>query len=132
MEHSSVVLAFALTLGAGLATGIGSTLAFFSKGGNPKFLSGALGFSAGVMIYVSFVEILPKARSALIDAVGLHLGSWITVGAFFAGIAFIAAIDALVPAYENPHETHRSGWPAWSWACWLWPSACSCFYEPAI
>lgn len=107
MEHSSVLLAFALTLGAGLATGIGSTLAFFSRGAAPKFLSGALGFSAGVMIYVSFVEILPKARESLVDPLGLHLGNWLTIGAFFAGIALIAVIDALVPSYENPHEAHR-------------------------
>ncbi|MDZ7762618.1 MAG: zinc transporter ZupT [Desulfovermiculus sp.] len=107
MEHSSVLLAFSLTLGAGLATGIGSTLAFFSRGANPKFLAGALGFSAGVMIYVSFVEILPKARDSLVHPLGLHLGSWLTVGAFFAGIALIAVIDALVPSYENPHEAHR-------------------------
>ncbi|MFP4049017.1 MAG: zinc transporter ZupT [Desulfovermiculus sp.] len=107
MEHSSVFLAFALTLGAGLATGIGSTLAFFSRGANPKFLSGALGFSAGVMIYVSFVEILPKARDSLVPSLGLHLGSWLAVGSFFAGLALIAIIDALVPSYENPHEAHR-------------------------
>ncbi|MFO7803086.1 MAG: zinc transporter ZupT [Desulfovermiculus sp.] len=107
MEHSSLFLAFGLTLGAGLATGVGSTLAFFSRGANPKFLSGALGFSAGVMIYVSFMEILPKARSSLIESLGLHMGSWLTVGAFFAGIACIATIDALVPSYENPHEAHR-------------------------
>jgi ZIP family zinc transporter len=107
MEYTSVALAFTLTLGAGLATGIGSTLAFFSRGANPKFLSGALGFSAGVMIYVSFVEILPKAREALVLPLGLHAGSWVTIGAFFAGIALIALIDALVPSYENPHEAHR-------------------------
>ncbi len=107
MEHTSLLLAFGLTLGAGLATGIGSTLAFFSRGANPKFLAGALGFSAGVMIYVSFVEILPKARESMVDPLGLHMGSWVTIGAFFAGIGLIAVIDALVPSYENPHEAHR-------------------------
>ena len=55
MFDHAVLLAFSLTLLAGLATGIGSAMAFFAKQTNTKFLSLALGFSAGVMIYVSFV-----------------------------------------------------------------------------
>ncbi len=54
MIDEKYLFAFALTLFAGLATGIGSLMAFFSKKFNPNFLSAALGFSAGVMIYVSF------------------------------------------------------------------------------
>ena len=67
MQHSSntILFAFALTLFAGLSTGIGSALAFYTKQTNKKFLSGALGFSAGVMIYVSFIEIFPKANESL-------------------------------------------------------------------
>ena len=57
MLEGNVLFAFALTLFAGLSTGIGSALAFYSKKTNEKFLSAALGFSAGVMIYVSFVEL---------------------------------------------------------------------------
>lgn len=59
-EH--VLLALGLTLFAGLATGIGSLIAFFTTRTNKKFLSIALGFSAGVMIYVSLVEIFVKAK----------------------------------------------------------------------
>jgi ZIP family zinc transporter len=66
----------------------------------------ALGFSAGVMIYVSFVEILTKAKTELTAALGNGPGTWLTVGAFFGGIALIALIDWLVPNYENPHELH--------------------------
>jgi hypothetical protein len=65
MEWSPVAIAFALTLLAGLATGIGSALALFARTTNTRFLSAALGFSAGVMIYVSFVEILADARAGL-------------------------------------------------------------------
>jgi ZIP family zinc transporter len=82
-EMSNILIAFVLTLFAGLSTGIGSAIAFFSKHTNTKFLSLALGFSAGVMIYVSFIEIFSKARESLVDAIGLHLGSWITVASFF-------------------------------------------------
>ena len=52
-----VYSAFALTLIAGMATGIGSIMALFSKRTNTKFLAGSLGFSAGVMVYVSMMEI---------------------------------------------------------------------------
>ncbi|MBE0642426.1 MAG: zinc transporter ZupT [Bacteroidales bacterium] len=104
MFDQNVVLAFALTLGAGLATGIGSAIGFFSKRTNTKFLSLALGFSAGVMIYVSFVEILAKARISLSEAAGDIPGAWMTAGGFFAGIFLIAIIDRLIPSAENPHE----------------------------
>ena len=108
MEHSNIWLAFGLTLFAGLATGIGSIIGFASKEFNPKFLSGALGFSAGVMIYVSFVEILVKAKDLLTSVYGVRQGSWITAAAFFAGMAIIAAIDKLVPYFHNPHEIHTA------------------------
>jgi ZIP family zinc transporter len=101
---STIAFALGLTVFAGLATGVGSALAFVSKKFNPKFLSGALGFSAGVMIYVSFIEIFAKARESLAVPFGEVKGYWITTIAFFGGIAIIAVIDKLIPAYENPHE----------------------------
>ena len=106
MELNTVLFAFGLTLFAGLATGIGSALAFFTRSTNTRFLSTALGFSAGVMIYVSFVEIFVKARDELTAAQGDVVGTWITVLSFFGGIALIALIDKMVPNYENPHELH--------------------------
>ncbi|HAE42209.1 MAG TPA: zinc transporter ZupT [Clostridiales bacterium] len=108
MQHSSntILFAFALTLFAGLSTGIGSALAFYTKQTNKKFLSGALGFSAGVMIYVSFIEIFPKANESLQAVLGVSQGLWATTIAFFGGIALIALIDKFVPSYENPHEIH--------------------------
>lgn len=104
MFQGSILFAFGLTLFAGLSTGVGSTLAFYTKKTNKKFLSAALGFSAGVMIYVSLVEIFAKARQSLETAYGGTKGYWITTIAFFAGIALIALIDKLVPKEENPHE----------------------------
>jgi ZIP family zinc transporter len=100
-------IAFGLTLLAGLATGIGSLLAFFTSTTNTKFLSLALGFSAGVMIYVSMIEIIVKARDALVSAIGLEPGNWLTVGAFFLGMLVIALIDRLVPSQGNPHELKK-------------------------
>lgn len=103
-ELNDILIAFALTLFAGLSTGIGSAIAFFTKHTNTKFLSVALGFSAGVMIYVSFVEIFFKAKESLIEAIGYYPGSWVTVASFFGGIALIAIIDKFIPSAENPHE----------------------------
>lgn len=104
MNWQNVLFAFGLTVFAGLSTGIGSMLAFFSKKTNTRFLSAALGFSAGVMIYVSLVEIFVKAKDSLTAAMGTTKGYWVTTIAFFGGIAFIALIDKLVPSFENPHE----------------------------
>lgn len=99
-----IMFAFLLTLFAGLSTGIGSIIAFFAKKTNKKFLSVSLGFSAGVMIYVSMIEIFVKAKDALTSEMGDKPGAWITVIAFFGGMFLIAVIDKLIPAEENPHE----------------------------
>ena len=107
MESGNFWFAFGLTLFAGLSTGIGSALAFFTKSTNTRFLSVSLGFSAGVMVYVSFVEILQKARISLIPTYGEKLAAWYAVLAFFAGILIIALIDKLIPSSENPHEIKR-------------------------
>lgn len=101
---SSFLPAFGMTLLAGLSTGIGSLIALLWRHTNRKFLSVALGFSAGVMIYVSLVEILDKARTALAGELGDRTGNWATVAAFFGGMLVIALIDKLIPEGENPHE----------------------------
>ncbi|MCD1145813.1 zinc transporter ZupT [Kocuria sp. LUK] len=98
------LLASALTLFAGLATGAGSLLALTTRRTDAKFLSVSLGFSAGVMIYVSLVEIFVKAQDSLVAVLGARAGAWATVGGFFGGILLIAVIDRLVPARANPHE----------------------------
>jgi ZIP family zinc transporter len=105
LETGNVLFALGLTVFAGLSTGIGSAIAFFAKKFDHRFLSGSLGFSAGVMIYVSFVEIFAKAKMSLEAAYGAKTGYQLTVLSFFAGMAVIAIIDKLVPSYENPHET---------------------------
>lgn len=98
--------ALALTAFAGLSTGFGSAIAFFARRTNYRFLSVATGFSAGVMLYVSFVEIFFKGAEALVECLGDYWGHWANAASFFAGIILIAVIDYLIPAAENPHETH--------------------------
>lgn len=103
----NLLLAFGLTLMAGLATGIGSVIAFFTSTTNTKFLSLTLGFSAGVMIYVSMVEIFVKAKDALVSSLGIELGNWMTVVGFFGGMLMIALIDKFIPKQGNPHELKK-------------------------
>ena len=104
ISTSNLILAFSLTLFAGLSTGVGSALAFFTKQTNTKFLSASLGFSAGVMIYVSMVEIFVKARDSLEMIYGYPRGYAYTTIAFFIGIFIMAIIDKVIPDGENPHE----------------------------
>ena len=103
-DPGTVLFALSLTLFAGLSTGVGSALAFFAKTTNARFLTASLGFSAGVMIYVSMIEIFVKARESLSAAAGEFQGYLLTTVAFFSGILLIAIIDKLVPSFENPHE----------------------------
>lgn len=104
MEPNTFLYAFALTLFAGLATGIGSLIALVARRTNKSLLAFSLGLSAGVMIYVSFVELFSEAQHSLGETFGERLGNLYTVLAFFGGVALIALIDFLVPSNENPHE----------------------------
>jgi ZIP family zinc transporter len=104
-----ILFGFIVTLFAGLSTGIGSAIAFFARRTNYRFLAAALGFSGGVMVYVSFVEIFRKAEIALNDVYGSPGGAWATVAGFFGGMVLMGVIDWLIPGEENPHEPRTSG-----------------------
>lgn len=107
--NDNILLALLLTMIAGLSTGIGSLIAFFSKRTNTKFLSAALGLSAGVMIYVSFMELMPQSVDLLRTIYSSKEAEVYMLLAFFCGIGMIALIDRLVPEDENPHEIQSSG-----------------------
>lgn len=97
-----VVSALLLTLLAGLSTGIGSLLGLLNRSFRPRLLALSLSFSAGVMLFVSFVEIYPKAREAMTSSLGAAAGQAATLAAFFGGIALIALIDHSLPAHHLP------------------------------
>ena len=103
---NSVLIALGLTVFAGLATGIGSAIAFTAQRTNYRFLSVATGFSAGVMLYVSFVEIFFKGVESLVVRYGDYWGHWINTASFFGGMLLIGLIDNFIPSAENPHEVH--------------------------
>lgn len=106
ISNQDVLWAFALTMIAGLSTGIGSLMAFLSKKTNTKFLSAALGLSAGVMIYVSFMELMQESVAQFSALYSEMTAKICMLLAFFLGIGCIALIDFLVPEDENPHEVH--------------------------
>ena len=106
MDTQTIIIAFLLTLFAGLSTGIGSLIAFVAKRTNTNFLSLALGLSAGVMIYVSFMEMIPRSLGSFTEIYGEKTGMLYLILGFFGGIALIALIDFLVPESRNPHEMH--------------------------
>ncbi len=95
--NGNVLVPFLLTAVAGLATGIGSLISFFVKKTNVWFLSFCLGFSAGVMIYVSFIEIFPKATEALSTSFSDNVAYLYATLAFFCGILSIFLLDLILP-----------------------------------
>ncbi len=99
-NSSGIWFAFGLTLAAGLATGIGSLLAFFTRQSRTRRAALLFGISAGMLLWTAFRELLPLAD--------LDLGSLRLSGAgFFAGFLITALIDRLVPDFGNPHEPMR-------------------------
>ncbi len=103
-----MLFAFLVTLGAGLATAVGAAVGLFARHTNRQFLALALGFSAGVMIYVSFVEILPKAGNYIAQGVSDMTGAVTTAGAFLAGLAGMAIMYRVIPDLEHPELTNPS------------------------
>ncbi|EAI6153656.1 zinc transporter ZupT [Campylobacter jejuni] len=99
-----IFIAILLTLFAGFSTAIGSTIAFFSRKDDLRVLSLGLGFSAGVMIYISFMEILPTALKDFKNHYDSHWAELLGLACFFGGILISLLIDKLIPEDVNPHE----------------------------
>ncbi|MCS6711125.1 zinc transporter ZupT [Brachybacterium sp. EF45031] len=101
--------AFLLTFLAGAAACVGAGLGLLGREDDDRALAGGLALSAGVMLYVSFVELLPQAAAMLDGGTASASTSVRTALAFFFGIAVIMVLDRLVPQAVNPHERPDSG-----------------------
>ena len=101
---NGVASALILTLIAGAATGAGGALVLFRKKISSNFLAGALGLSAGVMIFISLAELFPEAQAEIMATGSIKHGEAYVLIAFFVGMGLITLIDFLIPEYENPHE----------------------------
>jgi ZIP family zinc transporter len=102
-------MALGLTLLAGLSTGIGSLIGLGSRPTSHRFLTVSLGFSAGAMVYVSLVEILPKARMVLAPLLGARLGYAAAVLGFLVGITAMALLDRLLPVRDSSVALEQLG-----------------------
>ena len=101
---NGVLSALILTLIAGAATGLGGALVLFKKKISSNFLAGALGLSAGVMIFISLAELFPEAQAEIMATGSIKHGEAFVLIAFFVGMGLITLIDFAIPEYENPHE----------------------------
>ena len=95
--------AFLLTFLAGLATSIGGAIAFVVKPDNLKALSVGLGFSAGVMIFLSLTEIIPSAAETLAQYFP-HSHDWLVYASFIIGIIIALLIDYFLPDHIDQDE----------------------------
>lgn len=104
MDFSTFFQAFLLTLIAGLSTALGALLAFFKTKDETRILAFGLGFSGGVMVYLSFMEILPKSIDFFAKANGAPSAEPLAILCFFLGLLIAFFIDTLIPKDVNPHE----------------------------
>jgi ZIP family zinc transporter len=103
MLESNVFWALIISLFAGLSTGLGGIISFFVNRNNSYFLSLSLGFSAGVMVYVSFMELLTESISILGMTWGTR-GELVAILVLFFGMMFTALIDMILPEAHHPSD----------------------------
>ncbi len=100
MDHSNVLIAFAVCVGAAMATILGSVFIIGAQSEKPRLLAFGLAFAAGAMVYVSLVEIFVKSVAAYTSVYGDPMGYKMATLAFFGGMVALVLLDRLVP---NPH-----------------------------
>ena len=86
---------------AGLSTVLGAVIVFFTKNRNERFLTFALGFSAGVMITVSFTDLFPTAENAISKYHGKVSGILWSILFLLIGALMAYLIDSFIPAEEK-------------------------------
>lgn len=118
MEDNAPI-AFLLALVAGAATGVGAALTFALRKNDFKIFALGMSFSAGVMVYLSFTDILPTAIAKMQGGgISDRLGHALAVLAFFAGVALAGVIDYFIPEHvdhemaERGAEPHAHGRPS--------------------
>lgn len=110
ISTNNIVIAFVLSMIAGLSTALGGSIGLFAKKSNTKFLSVMLGFSAGVMIFISFIEILDESMKLLILSFDKKSGSLLAFICFFSGMLLVHVINRLIPndIYSKNKEGKRN------------------------
>lgn len=107
MTHNQIIYGIGLSLFAGISTGIGGLMVLLFRKTNVRLLSVMLGFSAGIMIYISFIEIYQEAQTNLCSIHGPISGKMLTVLSFFFGVTLMALINEFIPEPDQPHRTRK-------------------------
>ncbi|MBR6389225.1 MAG: zinc transporter ZupT [Opitutales bacterium] len=105
----NAAIALVLASLAGAATMIGGVFTFFLKKNSFKALSYGLSFSAGVMLFLSFMEIMPEAQKDLAKSVSANSARIIATAGFFVGIILSAIIDRIFPEHISGGEVEIDG-----------------------
>ncbi len=109
MQTQDAFRALLLSLGAGLSTLLGALMVIFVKGRSEKLVTVSLGFAAGVMVSVSFLDMLPAATNALTVWAGRQMGVVLSVAALLAGVFIATGLDRLVPHEHKKGEEKSHG-----------------------
>jgi ZIP family zinc transporter len=111
LAQGNVGLAFGITFAAGAATMLGASVVFFPKLvklASRRVLAGSLGFSAGVMIYISFVDIFQKSVDAFMDSgMGENRAYGFATLYLFVGIAVMKIVEVIVHRLSGDHHPNR-------------------------
>ena len=99
-----MLLAFVVTLLAGLSTVIGGWLGTRTQVLRRDVLAAALAFAAGIMIAISVVEIAPSALASVGEVVGEVEALFWVGGAALLGAMLVVLIDKGIPRDVNPAE----------------------------
>lgn len=94
--NKSHLTALLLSTLAGLSTVIGGFVTFFIKENSLKFLSFGLGLSAGVMLFISLVDLYPESIEMLKTQMGENF-VWLAIIFFALGILLAVLIDYFIP-----------------------------------
>lgn len=109
---NGVIPALIMSTIAGMSTAIGGLISVFSRKTNTKLLSFVLGFSAGVMVLISFLELLPESKSNLSSSLGAYSGGVGAVLSLFLGLFLAALIEKAVPEYKPEPMKNKESAPS--------------------
>lgn len=103
---NNTIFALALSFLAGISTVLGAIIAFGTRKKSDKAITFALGFSAGVMICVSFTDLFPYAEQALMNSYGKFYGVVLTMFYMLSGMIFAMLIDRFIPSESHVIEVN--------------------------
>lgn len=106
--EQTYLIPFLITLFAGLSTALGGLVVFFGNTEKLNWLSFTMSFAAGVMLYVSFVEILPESYLEFKHFNDQNTALLYVTGFFIFGALFAIFTDKLLPEQKINNQVNKS------------------------